>query len=142
MIGNHPPKSPGVRRSDRFSLIEDGGASMNQWGIDDVRMSDHPAYIGSGPINFSGIGVEDRLHAVFQCNCMAAIFTNHSLWQPSCSGSVENIKWIGSINWHRVRRICRGHQLIPVKVPSCLHGGIGLGSLKQNDVGKRIICNS
>ena len=107
MFIQYPPECSGIRGADRFSLIKDGAASMNQRSIDDVGVTHHPANVGSRPINLSGIGVEYRFHAVFEGNGMASVFPYHSLRQTGGPRSIKNVKRIGGIHRHRINRIRR-----------------------------------
>ena len=55
VLVDDPPERPGIGGADRLALVHDRGAAIDQRGVDDVGMADHPADIGGGPEHLVGL---------------------------------------------------------------------------------------
>ena len=88
MLGNHPPEGAGIWRADGFALEHNRGIAMNQWGIADIGMPNHPADIRRGPEHIAGIHVIDVLHSPLQSHQMSSSGADHALWSAGCPRGV------------------------------------------------------
>ena len=118
MLGYHTPECTRVRSAYGFALIENRGASVKQRTVDDVGMTDSPSKIRGSPVDITGVGVIDVLHAPLERHGMAAVVPHHPLGYTRSARSVENIERIGCLHlyaWHRGNPL---QGILPVDVPS------------------------
>ena len=108
--GAHSPKRAGIRRADRLALVHDACAAGEQWRVDDVAVTDHPADIGCGPEHVARAQAVDHPHRVVQRDGMAAAVAHHALWLPGRARGVEDIERVGGQRrapgraaWRRLR---------------------------------------
>src|SRR6185369_6655548 len=63
VLRDDAPERAGVRRADGFAFVKHGRVAVQQWSINDVRVTDGPTEIGSRPEHFAGLHAVDVLHA-------------------------------------------------------------------------------
>ena len=142
IVLDHPPISAGVRRPDRFALVKDAGAALQQRPIDDVGMADDPADVGAGPKGLAGLDIVDRRHRPFQRHQVSADVAHHALRRSGRPGSVENVERIGrgkvGAGRSLARRLGGVDKRGPVAVSSLVHVRLDLRALIE-DAGRRLV---
>lgn len=116
VVGRHAPELPRVRCADRLALVQDGRGAGQQGPVDDVRMTDDPADVGSGEHRLAGADVVHGAHRPVQGDRVTAAVTDHSLGLPGRPGGVEDVQGIVRRHGDARGRRCRGHQVGPVEV--------------------------
>jgi hypothetical protein len=54
VLRDQAPEGAGIGRADRLALVEDGGATVKQRRVHNIRMADHPADVGARPPHLAG----------------------------------------------------------------------------------------
>ena len=123
---------------DGLALVDDGGVSVEQRRVADVRVSDHPADVGRGPVHLAGLDPVDVLHRPLQRDGVAAVVANHALGLAGGAGGVEDVEGIGGRDRHAVVRLGARHGLHPVDVAS-LDEVAWCGFALEDDAGARLV---
>lgn len=55
-------------------------AALQQWGVDDVRVTDDPANVGRRPERLARVRIHDVGHAPLERHGMAAIVSHDAFW--------------------------------------------------------------
>src|SRR5438128_484105 len=105
VLRDHTPVHAGIRSPNECTLEQDRRTTVNQWGINDIRMPDNPPDIGSGPIDFARLNVIDAAHRPVERDEITAIVAHDSLRLSCSAGRIQNVKGIRrrhkrAIMWH------------------------------------------
>ena len=131
LIHIYTPESARVRSADRFTLIKNTRASRQQGPVNDVRMAHDPTDVGGGPKNIALMHVIDRTHRPGERHCVPAMIAHNTLWFPSRSGGVKNVKGIRCFYGDTRCALCANECLRPIQVPPRKQGRSGLRSLQD-----------
>src|SRR5437867_2969402 len=121
MLGDDSPESAGVRSADGFALVKNGCVPVEKRTIDDVRVTDNPAYIGGRPKDLTRLHAVDALHAPRERSQMPTIIANHAFGNTRGTGRVEDVEWVGRGNRNTIGRLRLRHQFRPVEIASGDH---------------------
>ena len=103
VLRDDAPERAGIGSADRFSLVKDRRASMKQRRVDDVRMADHPADVGTGPEHLARLHAIHGLHRVLEGHRMASVVAHGALRVSRRSAGVEDVERIGGGDRHALR---------------------------------------
>ena len=132
VLGAHAPERPGVGRAHRLALVEDGGAALEERGVDDVGVPDHPADVRGRPVHLAGPDAVDALHAPLERDGVARAVADHALGLAGGARGVEDVEGVGGIDGHALDGRAAGGHLVPVEVASGPEGRLFLGPLKDH----------
>src|SRR5262249_23330396 len=86
------------------------------WAASDIGMAHYPTYIGSCPVDITGVNTKDVLHAPLQGHQMTTVVTNDAFRLPGSAGGVENVERVRRGHWNAFVWLCRRHDFVPVAV--------------------------
>src|SRR5437867_12285402 len=90
-----------IRSPNGFTLEQDRRTTVNKWGVNDIRMSDNPPDIGSGPIDFTRLNAIDAAHGPVERDEMTAIVVNDSLRLAGGTGLIQDVNEIRRRHGHK-----------------------------------------
>src|SRR3974390_251454 len=117
------PKRAGIWGADRFALVEDRGAAVEQRRIDDIAMADHPADLGSRPPDVACIDAVEMLHRPLERDHVAAIVTYHTLRHAGRARRVQDVERISSGDGHTFARLGVIDRVFPHLAPVVIPAG-------------------
>ena len=88
---DHPPERARIGRADRLALIDHRGRPGDQRAIDDIAVADHPADIGGGPEDVTGLDIVEVGDRPGQRDQMAAIVAHHPFGLAGRARGIEHI---------------------------------------------------
>src|SRR5207237_3912380 len=118
VLRTDPPERSRIGRTDRLSLVEDGGAAVQERPIDDVRVADDPSDVARRPVHLAGLDAVDRLHRVLERDGVAAVVANDSLRAPRRTARVEDVERIRRLYGNARDRLRALERLVPVGIPA------------------------
>ena len=96
---------PGVRRADRFALVEDRRRAHEQRRVDDVGVPDDPADVGRGEHRLARADGVDVGHRPGHRHRVATAVAHHALRLPGGARGVEDVERVGRRDGHRLGRL-------------------------------------
>ncbi len=135
MIGDHPPKGPGIGRADGLSFVDDGGAAGEEGRVDDVGMADHPAHVGGRPIGVARPDAVEIAHRPLKRHHVPSVVADHALGLSGGAGGVEHIERVRREDRQARRgvagRLGLGGRRRPVVIAPGDHAGLALRPLQD-----------
>ena len=92
MLFYNAPERTRIRGSDRFAFKEYGCAALEQGPVNNVAMTNNPADIRRGPLDFAGMGIIDIPHAPLKRHPMATIIAYNSFRFACRARCIQNIE--------------------------------------------------
>ena len=114
MFGNNAPKGAGIGRANRFALIQDGCAAVEERGINNIRMTHNPTHVRRGPVHLAGFDIVYIFHAPLEGDQVSAIVAHDTFWHTGRAGCLQNIEGIGGRDGYAVNRFGCCHQFRPI----------------------------
>ena len=111
VFGDDPPECSCIRRTYGLTLKNDGGVTVYQRRIANVRMTHDPTNIRRSPKHFAGIDLINVLHRPVQRDEVPSRRAHHALWRSGRAGGIQNIGWVVAGHGHA---ISRWHTLLTV----------------------------
>ena len=116
VVGDHAPERARIGCADRLSLVEHGGAAVEERRIDDVGVADDPADVRRGPVHLSRRDVVDVLHRPLERYGVAAVVSHDPLRLACRPRGVEDVEGIRGLDGYAGRRLCDSEGLLPFDV--------------------------
>ena len=105
VLGDDPPERPGIRRTNRFALVEHRRAAGQQGRVDDVGVADDPADVAGRPPHLARPRVVDVGHRPAQRDGVAAVVADDALRLAGRAARVEHVERVGRLHRNAFRRV-------------------------------------
>ncbi|EPJ40338.1 hypothetical protein STAFG_2587 [Streptomyces afghaniensis 772] len=116
VLGGNAPELARVRGAHRLALVQHRRRAGQQGRVDDVRVADDPADVGTGEHRLARAHVVDGPHRPVEGDRVAAAVTHDSLGLSGRSGGVEDVEGVGCGDGNTVGRRRGSHQVGPVEI--------------------------
>src|SRR5207302_5665 len=113
-------------------LVEDGGVSVEQRRVDDVRVAHHPADVAGGPVRLAGTRVEDVGHAPLQRHRVPAVVAHDALGAAGGAAGVEDVEGVLRLDGDAGGGLRALQGLVPGQVAARIELGGKLRSLQDH----------
>ena len=134
VLADHAPEGAGVGGADGLAFVDDGGAAVEQGGVDDVGVAHHPADVGGGPEDLAGLHGVEVLHAPGHGDGVATVVAHHALGDAGGAGGVEDVEGVGGGDRDAGLGLGAGYGRLPVDVAAFDHGPGFLGAAQDDAV--------
>jgi len=86
--------------------------------VDDVRMADNPADVGSSPVDVAGIDSINIFHCPLESNGVASVVADDAFGFSCGAGGVQDVERVGSGDRDAALRPGCGGDFVPIEIPA------------------------